>query len=314
MCKIRIETEINPEYKHLTPFISDLPDTFQNEGETIYEGRNTLKYFQVQGVDLVVKSFKKPHIINKIAYSFFRESKAKRSYLYALDLLKRGVQTPAPIAYINEYKHGLLSRSYYICIYERKASPIAPYVNGDLDDPDTLKDLVKFIVSLHEKSVLHLDLSPGNVLVEKVDGENLFSLIDINRLKIQPIDKATAYKNFARLARNRYVSTSVAEMYADCRGWDKKECVEMINKRSDDFFRFKTFAFARKEMKKYQGTFKSFCGPVQLYRIVFLLRKQMPVKGLKQKLYDYESKLYFRHIVWSDVRRVLMSENNYKEN
>lgn len=313
MYKTRIETEINSEYKYLTPFISSLPEIFSIEGETIYEGRNTLKCFQIEGVNLVVKSFKKPHIINKIAYSFFRESKAKRSYLYALDLLERGVVTPAPIAYINEYKHGLLSRSYYICVYQRNASPIAPYVNGDAEDRVLLSDMVRFIVSLHEKNVLHLDLSPGNVLIEKSEGQNKFSIIDINRLKIEDIDKDKAYKNFARLARNRYVSTTIAEIYADERGWDREEAIETINKYSDDFFRFKTFSFARKEMKKYYGTFMSFCGPVQLYRIVSLLRKLMPFHGLKQKLFKLESNLYFKYIIWSDVRRVLMADNHYEE-
>ncbi|MGL4333426.1 MAG: lipopolysaccharide kinase InaA family protein [Bacteroidales bacterium] len=314
MCKIRIQTEISQEYNHLAPFVSTLPETFQNEGEMIYEGRNTLKYFQIQGVDLVVKSFKKPHIINKIAYSFFRESKAKRSYLYALDLLKRGVETPAPIAYINEYKHGLLSRSYYICIYERKASPIAPYVNGDAEDKVLLSDMVRFIVSLHKKNVLHLDLSPGNVLVQKIEGQNKFSVIDINRLKIEDIDKNKAYRNFARLSRNRNVSTAIAEIYADEREWDREEAVQAINKYSDDFFRFKTYSFARKEMKKYYGTFRSFCGHVQLYRFVSLIRKLTPFQKLKQKLFNFESDLYFKYIMCSDVRRVLMSENHYEEN
>lgn len=313
MYNTRIETEINPEYKSLTPFISSLPDIFLEEGETIYEGRNTLKCFQIEGVDLVVKSFKKPHIINKIAYSFFRESKAKRSYLYALDLLGRGVMTPAPIAYINEYKHGLLSRSYYVCVYQRNALPIAPYVNGDAEDKVLLSDMVRFIVSLHKKNVLHLDLSPGNVLVEKCDGQNKFSVIDINRLKIENIDKDKAYRNFARLSRNRYVSTTIAEIYADERGWDREETIEAINRYSDDFFRFKTFSFARKEIKKYYGTFRSFCGPVQLYRLVALFRKLIPFKGLKKKIYSYESELYFKYIMWSDVRRVLMAENHYKE-
>lgn len=313
MYKTRIETEINPAYNHLTSFVLEMPDLFSTGGETIYEGRNILKCFHIQGVDLVVKSFKKPHIINKVAYSFFRESKAKRSYMYALELLDRGVVTPEPIAYMNEYKHGLLSRSYYVCVYQRNASPIAPYVNGDAEDNELLSDMVKFIVSLHEKSVLHLDLSPGNLLIDRHSGKNEFSVIDINRLKIECIDKEKAYRNFARLSRNRNISTTIAEIYASNRGWDKEEAIEAINKYSDDFFRFKTFSFARKEMKKYQGTFRSFCGPVQLFRFVSLIRKLTPFLGLKQKLFVFESDLYFKYIIYSDIRRVLLEENHYEE-
>ncbi|MGL5319060.1 MAG: lipopolysaccharide kinase InaA family protein [Bacteroidales bacterium] len=314
MNSTRKETEIHPHYTYLSSFISTLPEQFETAGETIYEGRNTLKWFQIEGVDLVVKSFKKPHIINKIAYSFFRESKAKRSYLYALDLLERGVTTPAPIAYINEYKHGLLSRSYYVCIYEKNTSIIAPYVHGDVEDQQVLRDMVGYIAQLHQKGVLHLDLSPGNLMLEKVNGKHQFTIIDINRLKICQIDQETALRNFARLSRNRNVSTLIAEMYADVRGWDKQECVARINKYSDDFFRTKTFSFARKEIKRDYGTFRSFFGPVQHYLILCLCRKLMPLRVLKQKLYRIETELYFKYIMNADVRRVLMAENKYQQN
>lgn len=307
----RLDIVVNPEFESFKSFVADLTDKFDQEGETIYDGRNTLKVYSVNGLDIVVKSFKKPHIINKIAYSFFRESKAKRSYLYALDLLKRGVDTPVPIAYINEYKHTLLSRSFYVCVYHKEARSAAPYLYGEVDDKEMLRDMSGFIAELHRKDVLHLDLSPGNILLERKDGVNTFTIIDINRLKIREIDKKTAYMNFARLARSRKVSTAMAEMYAECRGWNVRESVEAINKYSDDFFRFKTFSFARKDMKKYYGSFKAFCGPVQMYRLVHCLRKITPVKSLNNSLFKYESDLYFKYIYHADVRGVIGAENQY---
>lgn len=307
----RLDIVINPEFESFRSFVSELTDRFEKEGETIYEGRNMLKVYHINGLDIVVKSFKKPHIINKIAYSFFRESKAQRSYLYALDLLKRGVDTPVPIAYINEYKNALLSRSYYISIYRKEAKVVAPYMCGETEDKQMLRDMVRFIAELHRSDVLHLDLSPGNILLEKHEGINKFTIIDINRLKICKIDQKTAFMNFARLARNQKVSTELAEMYAECRGWDTQECVEQINKYSDDFFRFKTYSFARKEMKRYYGSFKAFCGPVQMYRLVHGLRKLSLSGPVREKLYQLESGLYLKYIQPSDVRGVLLRENNY---
>ena len=67
---------INPKYNFLTNFIYHIPGCFFKEGETIYQGRNILKKYDIQGYRLIVKRFKRPNIINQIVYSFFRRSKA----------------------------------------------------------------------------------------------------------------------------------------------------------------------------------------------------------------------------------------------
>ena len=69
---------INPKYNFLTDFIYHLPGCFFKDGETIYQGRNILKKYDIQGYRLIVKRFKRPNIINQIVYSFFRRSKARR--------------------------------------------------------------------------------------------------------------------------------------------------------------------------------------------------------------------------------------------
>ena len=108
---------INPKYNFLTDFIYHLPGCFFKDGETIYQGRNILKKYDIQGYRLIVKRFKRPNIINQIVYSFFRRSKARRSFDYSLEVQKRGFGVGDPIAYI-EIKHGgLLTDSYYILIY-----------------------------------------------------------------------------------------------------------------------------------------------------------------------------------------------------
>ena len=63
---------INPKYNFLTDFIYHLPGCFFKDGETIYQGRNILKKYDIQGYRLIVKRFKRPNIINQIVYSFIR--------------------------------------------------------------------------------------------------------------------------------------------------------------------------------------------------------------------------------------------------
>ena len=41
---------INPKYNFLTDFIYHLPGCFFKDGETIYQGRNILKKYDIQAV------------------------------------------------------------------------------------------------------------------------------------------------------------------------------------------------------------------------------------------------------------------------
>lgn len=57
---------VNPKYENLRKEIECIPDSFGDKGDIVYNDRNVLKRIDLHGVDIVVKSFKKPHIINRI--------------------------------------------------------------------------------------------------------------------------------------------------------------------------------------------------------------------------------------------------------
>ena len=96
-----LRVELHPEYEHLKEFLTSMPLRFHNnEGKVIYKGRNELRVFEYQGQEYVVKSFKKPILINRIVYGILRPTKAKRSYNNALELLHIGICTPQPIGYV----------------------------------------------------------------------------------------------------------------------------------------------------------------------------------------------------------------------
>ena len=221
---------INPNYNQLKSFILNISNTFQTEGEIIYNERNVLKVYAIEGLEVVVKRFKKPHIINQIAYSFFRPSKAERSYEYALKLLEKGISTPTPIAYIEEKRNGLLKYSYYICISESQQSHIRKQMLGETNE-EFLKALARFIAELHNKVVLDKDLSPGNVLFNEENGVIHFSLIDINRMRfLEKIPLKTRYENFKRISENAEVIKKLAKEYARVCGINEQETILAINK------------------------------------------------------------------------------------
>jgi len=222
---------INPKYETLRIFLNILPNLFDHEGTTIYEARNQLKTYCVEGLDMVVKSFKRPHFINRIAYTFFRPSKAKRSYEHALELLKRGIPTPEPIAYIEKKKIGFLDRSYYVCVFERDFSEIRQEMLGLRGDKSFLKALATFIADVQNKGVLQQDLSPGNILSKTENGQLFFMLVDINRTEFfDAISQDERYKNFARIAEKCEIIDELASEYAKIMSFDVEKSKREIHK------------------------------------------------------------------------------------
>lgn len=92
----------------LTDYVKALPALFKYDyGTVIYKGRNVLREMDWHGTKVVVKSFRVPNLINRIAYGVFRSSKAQRSFEYAKMLRREGIGSPAPVAYYTE-RNGLL--------------------------------------------------------------------------------------------------------------------------------------------------------------------------------------------------------------
>lgn len=73
-----MKIEYNPEYKNnlkVTEFIEKLPSRFEQEGSVLFSGRNVIKSFVINPADnilkqVVVKRYKFPNAIQRIAYSF----------------------------------------------------------------------------------------------------------------------------------------------------------------------------------------------------------------------------------------------------
>ena len=222
---------LNPQYKSLYTFIETLPQNFNAGGEIVQDRRNTIKKFKVNGLEINVKRYRVPIFINRIAYTFFRKSKACRAYNNAFEVIKRGFETPESIAYIEEFKGGLLHYSYYIslqCPYRRE---IREYYQGPLQGNEALMTaFAQFTAALHEKGVCHEDYSPGNVLIAQIDGQYHFSLVDINRMTFKPMNLEEGCKNFRRMFISDELYIFLAKKYAQCLNFDQEACIRLMLK------------------------------------------------------------------------------------
>src|SRR5690625_3048024 len=195
-----------------TPFeagrsgVLDFVKNFENEGKEIYKGRNSVKIFELEGDWYNVKAFRKPNLINKIAYRYFRKSKAERSFEYARLLLKKGIGTPEPVAYMEE--NGIFfGKSYYVSRQVDYDFTFRELISmEDLKKRnEILRQFTAFTYKIHEQGIEFLDHSPGNTLiVNKGDGQYDFYLVDLNRMKFHDhLSLRRRIYNFRRLTAKK---------------------------------------------------------------------------------------------------------------
>lgn len=182
--------------------IEHLVKVFPNEGTIIQAGRNSIKKLEYNGKIIAVKSFKKPHLINSFAYKYIRKSKARRAFENAEKLLLLGINTPKPIGFLEHSNVFGIKDSYYA--YEHLASKTLREILADknlINKEVVLEQYTAFMFELHQKGIEFIDSTPGNLLLEKKpDGNFVFSLIDINRIKFHktPLSFFDRMKNLSK--------------------------------------------------------------------------------------------------------------------
>lgn len=186
---------------HYENLVLNIRDYFKLSNSSIHKERNEIKVIEYLGQEYVVKAFKVPNKINRVVYSFFRDSKAKKSYDNSLVIDEF---VPKPIGYIEFSTLGLIEDSYFISErFNFDFTIREPLLDKDFENRvDILKKFSYFSFLLHEKGVLHLDYSPGNILVKKENDNYIFKIVDINRMKFKSLNINERMENFKMLWAN----------------------------------------------------------------------------------------------------------------
>lgn len=224
---MNIKYKINPKYENdFKDFLLNIKEYFKENNQTIHKARNELKIINHNGLDIVVKAFKVPNIINRIAYSYLRDSKAKKSYEYSV---KIGSFTPEPIGYVEFYRHKLLKESFFISEkFSYDFTIREPLLDANFEDKENiLKAFANFTYQLHENNILHQDYSPGNILIKKEGDGYVFKVVDINRMKFIPLKPEERLRNFAKLWMKDEDLKIVAKEYGKIMNQDLDKCIEV---------------------------------------------------------------------------------------
>jgi serine/threonine protein kinase len=216
--------KLNGKYNNFSEFLLNIKEYFNTNEQTIHKARNELKIINYENMDTVVKSFKVPNLLRRVYYTYFRDTKAKKSYEYSLKIKEF---TPTPIGYIEFYENNLLNESYFVSEkFEYDFTIREPLVESTFENRDEVfKAFARFTFELHENEILHKDYSPGNILIKK-DGDNfLLKVVDINRMEFRPLSLDERLLNFSKLwAKDEYLEVMIKE-YAILMNEDVNVCI-----------------------------------------------------------------------------------------
>jgi len=231
---------VNPKLSSKSIAIKDCISNFKTTGKLFGDGkRNVIKLFELGGLTMNIKSFKTPNLINKIAYRYFRKSKARRSFEFATLLLEKGIGTPQPLAYLENYDWIGLKDSYYASehlecdLTYRELVEIPSYPDRD----NILRQFTRFSYSLHQKGIEFKDHSPGNTLIKKnIEDQYDFFLVDLNRMSFhEKMSFDLRMKNLRRLTPLKEMVAVMSNEYAKLSGESESLIFETLWKYTADF-------------------------------------------------------------------------------
>ncbi len=234
----QVKYDIATGYQDFEPFLLNIQKKMAEDGgQTIHKARNELKVLRYQDKDIVVKSFKVPNLLNQYVYGNYRDSKAKRSFDYSIQLRALGISCPKPIGYI-EFRQGKkLQQSYYLSEKVDYDFIIRPV----LEDKDwaeresVLTAVAEFAYRMHQHGAYHLDYSPGNILVKKLDDEYQLTICDVNRMQFSAISFQQGLSNFVRLIRDKQTLTIFARVYAELDGQDPEQAINWLTESRNNY-------------------------------------------------------------------------------
>ena len=218
---------LNDSFTSFRDFILNIQIQFNNNSRTIHKARNELKIITYQNIETIVKSFKTPNLLRRIIYTYFRDSKAKKSYDNSVKLQNF---TPEPIAYIEFFQNGLINESYFISEkFEYDFTIREPLLDDAFEDKEEiLRAFSRFSLELHNQGIFHDDYSPGNILIKKENDTFVFKVVDINRMKFFNLQEDDRAKSFSKLwARDdelEIIANEYAKEYTCSSNFSKQVC------------------------------------------------------------------------------------------
>ncbi|MDR2123244.1 MAG: Kdo domain containing protein [Flavobacteriaceae bacterium] len=241
------------KYINDKPVLHNIIDSFPNYTDILGNPeRNVIKKIPFRSDFITVKSFKRPYLINKIIYKYFRKSKAIRSFEHGQKLLELGILNPEPVACVENSDLMGITSSYYISGY-------VPYdftLREVYEQPDAyecVKAYARFSHYVHTKGVYIKDNTPGNTLVIRKNDSYDMYLVDLNRMEFhEELSFDIKMKSLSNNIKEQPFLDVFMEEYSRVSGYpfeDVKTRIAFFQKRFDAKIKLKArFKFIVKKL------------------------------------------------------------------
>jgi tRNA A-37 threonylcarbamoyl transferase component Bud32 len=146
---------------------------------------------------------------------------AYKEWKMILELERRGVPVPEVLAFGTDRSKGLLKREILVTKEISKGISLADFIKNNyprLDFREKLQfieSFALFIKHLHEAGIFHADLHLRNIFIHRNNGENSFVLLDLDRVRINPVQLSQRQRtaNLALLLANFWTLGSLTERF-----------------------------------------------------------------------------------------------------
>ena len=128
----------------------------------------------------------------------------------------------------------MIHDSYYLSKkYEYDFTIREPLLDSNFQDKEKIfHDFALFTYELHNYNIEHLDYSPGNILIKKIDGRYEFKIIDVNRMQFRDLSVTRRLENFSKLWAQDKDLYMIIESYARLIEMDVNEAFKIAVKAS----------------------------------------------------------------------------------
>ena len=180
-----IGSKIELTQQHKSQLVSCFEKPMQ-PAKAVLSGRAAVTTIQLKNIGpVVVKRYTRGGVIrhfNRHAYLKFSRYRCQSEYELLLFLNQLGVSVPQPIAFA--YQGNFSYHAWLVTREIQNASTLAEFSRQNPDKTRTImQDLAQQLGILIENHIHHVDLHPGNVLVD--DHNNLF-IIDFDKARTTP--------------------------------------------------------------------------------------------------------------------------------
>jgi hypothetical protein len=176
------------------------------DAAVLLDGRNKVRAVRIPSAsdptaEYVFKDFGL-HGLRKLR-SLVQPSPAAKAWRGANALKDRGFLTPSPVAFLERRRRGFVVEGVFVAERVSGGREVRALFR-DLGEPDLktlLAGLAPVLRSLHDRGLVHRDLSDGNVLVRDRSGRAAeFFFLDTNRIRLRRrVGRFSRARNLVRL-------------------------------------------------------------------------------------------------------------------